>query len=60
MNGLRLATSFLTRVPDDSVVVTEGSRKRTWVEIEGDLAPKVPVITSGHARLAEGSAVRVR
>lgn len=43
-----------------SVVVAEGSRKRTWIEVEGDLPAKTPVITSGHARLAEGSVVRVR
>jgi multidrug efflux pump subunit AcrA (membrane-fusion protein) len=43
-----------------ALVVTEGGRQRTWVEIEGELPVGAEVVTSGQSRLADGVAVRVR
>jgi hypothetical protein len=33
---------------------------RNWVEVEGELPEPAAVVTSGHGRLADGSAVRLR
>ncbi|HJZ90004.1 MAG TPA: efflux RND transporter periplasmic adaptor subunit, partial [Gemmataceae bacterium] len=43
-----------------SVEVMDGMKKRTWVEVEGELPAGAKVVTSGLSRLAEGVAVRVR
>jgi membrane fusion protein, multidrug efflux system len=43
-----------------SVAATDGQRKRTWVEVEGELPVGAKVVTSGQSRLAEGVSVRVR
>jgi RND family efflux transporter MFP subunit len=43
-----------------SVIVTEGKRQRTWIEVDGNLPPGSKVVTSGQSRLADGVAVRVR
>jgi RND family efflux transporter MFP subunit len=40
--------------------LTEHGRKRAWVEVTGELPAGTPVVTSGHSRLAQGTAVRVR
>lgn len=42
-----------------SVEVTVGTRDRDWVEVSG-LPAAAKVITSGHAQLVDGSAVRVK
>jgi multidrug efflux pump subunit AcrA (membrane-fusion protein) len=42
------------------VVVTEGGRSRTWIEVDGDLKAGTQVVTSGQTRLADGVAARVR
>jgi multidrug efflux pump subunit AcrA (membrane-fusion protein) len=43
-----------------SVEVTDGKKKRTWVEVEGEIPSGAKVVTSGQSRLAEGVGVRVR
>jgi multidrug efflux pump subunit AcrA (membrane-fusion protein) len=43
-----------------SVEVELGLREKDWVEIRGGIKPDMKVITSGHAQLVEGSAVRIR
>ena len=42
------------------VIVSEGKRQRTWVEVEGELSAGSKVVTSGQSRLADGLLVRVR
>ena len=42
------------------VIVSEGKRQRTWVEVEGELSAGSKVVTSGQSRLADGVSVRVR
>jgi hypothetical protein len=42
------------------VVVSEGQRQRTWIEVEGDLPLGAQVVTSGQSRLADGVAAKVR
>jgi multidrug efflux pump subunit AcrA (membrane-fusion protein) len=42
------------------MIITEGQRKRTWIEVEGNLPAGSKVATSGQARLADGVTVRSR
>lgn len=42
------------------VDVRPGVRGGEWLEVSGDLAPGMPVVTSGYTKLAEGTPVRVR
>ena len=42
------------------VIVPEGNRHRTWVEVDGDLPADAKVVTSGQSRLADGVGVRIR
>jgi RND family efflux transporter MFP subunit len=42
------------------VTVTDQGRPRTWIEVEGELPPGAPVITSGQTQLGDGTPVRVR
>lgn len=37
-----------------------GGTPRRWVEVVGPVAPATQVVTTGHAQLSDGSAVRVR
>lgn len=37
-----------------------GGIMRRWVEVTGNLAPTTRVVTTGHAQLADGTAVRIR
>jgi len=43
-----------------SVEATDGKKKRTWIEVEGELPAGSKVVTSGQSRLADGVAVKVR
>lgn len=64
-------TKLFTVVDDRAVVVPvelgsrldipgpAGTTKR-WVEVSGDLAVGVPVVTTGHSQLSDGASVRIR
>jgi len=43
-----------------ALIVTEGSRNRTWLEVEGDLPAGAQVVTSGQTRLANGVNAKIR
>jgi RND family efflux transporter MFP subunit len=43
-----------------AIPVDDGKRKRTWVEVEGELSVSAKVVTSGMSRLAEGTIARLR
>jgi RND family efflux transporter MFP subunit len=43
-----------------AIEVEPGQRGDTWVEVTGNFPPSAQVVTSGHTKLAEGTAVRVR
>jgi multidrug efflux pump subunit AcrA (membrane-fusion protein) len=46
--------------PRERIEETTNGRVRVWIEVTGDLAPGVPVVTTGHGPLADGTPVRVR
>lgn len=42
------------------VLVTDGKRNRTWLEVTGDLSAGAQVVTSGQSQLADGVAAKIR
>ncbi|MCE9528401.1 MAG: efflux RND transporter periplasmic adaptor subunit [Planctomycetales bacterium] len=43
-----------------AVEVEPGQRGDTWVEVSGKFPPGAQIVTSGHTKLADGTAIRVR
>jgi RND family efflux transporter MFP subunit len=41
-------------------VAEPDGRRRSWIEVAGELPPGAPVVTSGQSQLADGTGVRIR